>query len=179
MSKIRDLELKKIRLSDEGDENALIDLDYEINNLRETINQQRVSYYSTLKEQETDISQAICAFVTFRSFEGRERALKEFNVPWYIRWTYFFSQFCLNEKYKEKRLQGRFLYVKDTLEPELLNWHNFGRRGFSFVFRNIVYYAAILLFLLFSFYICKSVNNESIEYKMRVPDIDCKGQFTE
>lgn len=83
--------------------------------LKQLINERRVQYYETLGEIEDPA--ACAAFVTFRSQEGMQRALKTYYVPLYKRILFACFPCCFSESFKELMFQDQFLNAKRPNEP--------------------------------------------------------------
>lgn len=129
-------------------------------------------------EEEDTTPQAEVAFVLFRSMEGVERALKAFNTPWYTRLLYFFCRCCFSEEFKAKILHGRFLRARRTIEPELINWHNFGVTRNQKCLTTSTFAGAAVMVLLVSFYAIQITTNGIRQTMRTVPDIACPAQVS-
>lgn len=121
--------------------------------LMDCVLRERTNYFETEKANRHEENQAVCAYVTFRSFEGKERCLREFDVPFYTKVVEAICCCFLPEKLRAKKMQGRWLNVTTAVEPSLINWHNFGVSSIMKFFRAIVFFAFLALGIMLTFYI--------------------------
>jgi hypothetical protein len=66
------------------------------------------------------------AYVTFRSMEGKHRALISWETPNVVR---IFAEYicCMKSVFKKKKLIGKgYPNVKETAAPECIIWENLG-----------------------------------------------------
>ena len=76
----------------------------------------RAQYESTIADK-SEIPQAVCAFVIFRSYEGLERALYEFGIRWYVKLGHKILPCLVKQELIEKQLYGKWLDVQKSVEP--------------------------------------------------------------
>jgi hypothetical protein len=66
------------------------------------------------------------AYVTFRSMEGKHRALQAWETPNLLR---LFAEHvcCMKSVFKKKKLLSKgYPYVRETANPECVVWENLG-----------------------------------------------------
>jgi len=76
---------------------------------------------------DTNTNNVNCAYVVFRSMEGKERVERAYNrLKGTRRCTLFCTSCCSNRKYRNLILQGKFLNVREARDPSLILWENLG-----------------------------------------------------
>ena len=66
------------------------------------------------------------AYVTFRSMEGKQRALTAWETPNAVR---IFAEYicCMQSVFKKKKLIGKgYPFVRETTAPDTIIWENLG-----------------------------------------------------
>ena len=129
-------------------------------------------YYEEKKGHDPSI---VCAQVTFRSMEGKERVLKAFDINPIQR--FFMAYFCcLDHFLKKKRLiQKGFLKFEETVDPQIILWENLGvSLGQKWKYR-IMSFCLIFLTLAVSFvgqYYFQRIEKSEIDLMKS----DCQGE---
>jgi hypothetical protein len=98
-------------------------------------------------------NQAVAAFVTFRSMEGVQRAIRGFKSTRLQRGWFTLFYCCTNSRQKSKLFKNRWLKVEQAVEPELLIWENFGVGRINRVIRILFYLIFVLFMLVLCFYV--------------------------
>lgn len=115
------------------------------------------------------------AYVTFRSMEGKERAMQAYETGRVIRWIAEYVC-CMGSLFKKKKLlQKGYLRMKEAHDPEILIWENTGQSFWRKFFIGLTYlfFACVFIALGFStFWGTAQVEKLRNEYIKG----DCKGQ---
>jgi len=79
----------------------------------------------------------------------------------------------LSEKAKATKFEDKWLKVKKTIEPGLINWHNFGVHYVENRLRVIMFWASLTLILIFCFLIVVERKKNIITALEQAPDLLC------
>ena len=97
-----------------------------------------------LLEKEQITPQVKNAFITFRSQEGKQRALRAYSIPWH-------RKLCCKNQYNKVLLDMEtFPELQDPVDPALVLWHNYGLKTKHKVFYYLKLYGVIAVFLIIS-----------------------------
>jgi len=161
-----DLEEKKMSLAQDKEKYK-----HRIANLKKKIDKEEVKLEKHEQKAQTEV---VNAYVTFRSMEGKERALYAFR---YTACKRCCLMCCFRaEKVRKKLFYGRWLRVKQAISPDLINWQNLSVGTFGKYTRLILIYLVAIFLIILSFsciIYAKSVERDAMEYS---PQIDCPKQ---
>ena len=117
------------------------------------------------KDRKMITPRILTAYVTFRSMEGRERAMEAFNPPF---WSRFFVEYlcCMPNIFaKKKLLDSGFYEIEDPGDPSNIVWENLGLSFFFKAFRFISAFIFACVFFTGCFYMIWWLANFEKEYK--------------
>lgn len=143
-----ELYLKRARERDAH--NLAWDLNEHRNETLSKIGANSVLYRKLLEQAGSASDEAIKAYVTFRSQEGRARALKYFKPGCGEGFVDWFCCFCGGSKRRnDRRLNGKRIVVTPSVEPQTINWHNFGVSQSDQRNKNCILYLLLLVMMFF------------------------------
>jgi len=114
-------------------------------------------------------------YITFRSMEGKQRALVAYDTKDVKR---IFAEYicCMSSIFKRKKLLQKGYYnVGDTVDPECIIWENLGTSTCSKVLRWVGAGTVCLLLCAISFYGVLQVSNHEKDY-VKYMKSDCSGE---
>ena len=116
------------------------------------------------EEKEKIDPEILNCYVTFRSMEGKERALQGYDIS--TTKKYFVTYFCcLDQFFKKKRLvQEGNMVINETVDPQIIMWENIGISMYTQIKNQLFVMNAVFWSLFFSYcgqyywqYIAKSL----------------------
>ena len=141
---------------------------------------QRLRYFADIeKVSKGEDNQAISAFVIFRSMEGLTRSKKAFKIGCCKKcWFRICCCFCPFNRLAEVQFHNRFLTTRSAVEPELLNWQNFGVTRKQRCMRNLAFIIIMLLLTVALFYGILFAESTIAEEELTFPVIECSADIT-
>jgi hypothetical protein len=103
-------------------------------------------------EEKIKISpEIIDCYVTFRSMEGRDRALQGYDIHWLKR-LFVTKICCLDHFFRKKRLvQEGSMTINEAVDPQIILWENIGLNDTSKFKNKFIVFAAVVWTLFFSY----------------------------
>lgn len=105
--------------------------------------------------------------------EGKERTLKKFTIRWYTKFVNIFCRCLLPKRHETKKLYGSFLKIKPSIEPETINWLNFGTSKQKYFERTVIFYSFMLAILVGIFFLITWMEKQLQAITARIPNITC------
>ena len=121
-------------------------------------------------EQLDTANEVKCAFVTFRSEEGRARILQAYQMN---RGKRCLVMCCFKEKVRSKLFFERWLQVEPAINPSLIMWQNLGYSQTSRCFRIILTTVVSLVLIIATMFVVLGQSAINTEINQISPQINC------
>lgn len=121
-----------------------------------------------------DDDEVMKAYVTFKSQEGRARAIEGFKHGICEIFLSYFLCCCGGySRANARSLNGKRIEVKPTVEPETINWHNFGVSRSDLITKNVVLSVMLIILLFFEMHVIIIYENDVKDRLVIVPNFMC------